>query len=57
MYGWHLRTTSLARKRETTQYNTVELIKARRNMAALVDRDTAREKVVNNTSDTLALLH
>ena len=34
--------------RETTQYNTAELIQARQIMAARIHRDTARAKVVNS---------
>ena len=41
------RSTGLARKCETTQYNTAQLIQARQIMAAHMHRDTAREKVVN----------
>ena len=39
------RSTGLARKRETTQYNIAELIQARQITAAPMHRDTAREKV------------
>ena len=37
----------MARKRETTEYNTAELIQARQNVAEPVHRDTACKKVVN----------
>ena len=43
----HFRSTGLARKRETTQYNIAELIQARQIMAAPMYRDTAPEHVVN----------
>ena len=38
---------SLARKFETTQYNTAKLNQPSINTAASMHRDTAREKVVN----------
>ena len=44
MYGWYCRSNSLARKLETTQYTSAELIQPRQNMAAPMHRDTAREK-------------
>ena len=42
----HFRSTGLARKRDTTQLNTAELVRARQIMAAPMRRDTGREKVV-----------
>ena len=45
--------TSLARKRETVQYNFADLIQARQNVAAPMHRVTAREKVVNRAATNL----
>ena len=46
LYGRYFRENSLAKKRETTHYNTAKLDQPWPNVAAPVHRDTAREKVV-----------
>ena len=43
----HFRSTGLARKLETALYNTAELIEARQFVAALMYRESARDKGVN----------
>ena len=48
--GDNFRSNSLARKRQTTQYNTAELIQPRQNMAAPMHRGRALEKVVTRQS-------
>ena len=46
MYARYFHKDSLARKRETTQYNTAKLCQPKQNMVAPMRRDTAHAKVV-----------